>query len=603
MKRIHSILEGFLSIDLRTLAFVRVMTGMVIIIDLLSRSADLSAHYSDAGVIPRSFLLNASNEWTFSVFALGGSYIFVSAMFIFTGIVALLLALGWRTRLMTLVAWIMVMSLQNRNPLICYGGDSILRMMLFWGMFVPWGAKYSVDSLRYGFNRLSDHLPNKVFTVGTAGLALQVLYIYIFTALFKNGPEWHSEGTAVYYALTIDELSSRFNHIGRMIPLDVLKGLTWSVLAWEWVGPLVLAWPNWRVRLFGIFGFIFLQMGFNVFLVLGLFPVFATLAILVFIPSEVWDRLGARFITDRQRNLRIYYDPECGFCQHMVIALNRFLLFDSAKLLPASDDQQASDNVRIENSWTVQDAQGRSFVKGAALVQVIAHSPLFWPLAKLLRVLTPALNTAYRLVATDRPTWPSFRPFPNGIISTYSVTMSIPSIILATWCLMYVTLFNMHRYDVEKLPIPKSLYWVSGLFKVDQNWAMFAPAPYRADGWYVIPAVLANGDTVDIFRNGAPVNWERPERAAADFRNTRWSKYLRTIRKGKYAGARKHYINWLRKEWDDNHPPEQHLKRFTMYFMLENNLYDWQTEPPKKVHLWTKECANSSGSESQKEKQ
>lgn len=590
MKRIHNLLEGFFAIDLRTLAFVRVMTGLVIIIDLISRSADLSAHYSDAGVIPRAFLLGASDEWTFSVFALGGSYMFVTAMFILTGVIALLLALGWKTRVMTLLAWLMVMSLQNRNPLVCYGGDSILRMMLFWGMFVPWGAKYSIDSLRYGFNRLSDHLPQKVFTVGTASLALQVLYIYIFTALFKNGVEWHSEGTAVYYALTIDELSSRFNYLGRMLPLDVLKGLTWSVLAWEWIGPLFLIWPNWRVRLFGIFGFIVLQVGFNVFLVLGLFPVFATLAILVFIPSEVWDRLRARFINDRQRNLHIFYDPNCGFCQHVVIGLNRFLLFDAAQLLPATDNQQAQEANLNENSWMVIDSQGNSYVRGKALVQVLAHSPLFWPKAKLLAPFSSLLDRAYAAMARNRPEWPSFHPFPQGIISRYSVSMSVPAVILAMWCILYVTLFNLHRYDVEKLPIPKSLYWVSGLFKVDQNWAMFAPAPYRADGWYVIPAELVNGDTVDIFRNGAPVSWERPERAAADFPNTRWSKYLRTIRKGKYAGARKHYINWLRKDWDAKNPPERQLRRFSMFFMLENNLYDWETEAPKKIHLWTKDC-------------
>jgi predicted DCC family thiol-disulfide oxidoreductase YuxK len=593
MKRLYKLLEGLFSIDLRTLAFVRVMTGVVIIIDLISRSVDLSAHYTDAGVIPRSFLLNASNEWTFSVFALGGSHLFISALFIFTGLVAVLLALGWKTRLMTIVAWVMVMSLQNRNPLVCYGGDSILRMLLFWGMFVPWGAKYSIDSLRYGFNRLSDHLPSKIFTIGTTGLVIQVLYVYIFTALFKNGPEWHSEGTAVYYALTIDELSSRFNYLGRMLPLDVLKGLTWSVLAWEWIGPLFLVWPNWRARLFGIFGFIVLQAGFNVFLVLGLFPVFATLAIMVFIPSEVWDKLGARLLTDRQRNLRLFYDPSCGFCQHMVIALNRFLLFDAAKLIPASDDSEAADSVREKNSWFVRTPDGRSFQKGAALIQVIAHSPVFWPLAKLLGPMTSLINAIYDRAASNRPEWPSFAPFPKGIISRYSVTMTIPSIILATWCLLYVTLFNVHRYDTDKIPLPPSLNWVSGLFKVDQNWAMFAPAPYRADGWYVIPAELANGEKVDIFRNGAPVNWERPERAAADFPNTRWSKYLRTIRKGKYAGARRHYINWLRRDWDSKNSEERQLVRFSMYFMLENNLYDWKTEPPKKIHLWTKECVNS----------
>jgi len=589
MQRISSILSGFFALDLRTLAFVRILTGLVIVMDLLSRSQDLTAHYTDLGVVPRSLMLT-SGQWLLSVYAIGGSPGFVGFMFLLAAVFALLMSLGYRTRLMTVLSWVMLMSIQNRNPLVGYGGDSVIRMLLFWGMFVPWGAKYSMDSLRYGFNRLSDHLPQKVFTIGTTAMALQVLYIYLFTALFKNGPEWHSEGTAVYYALAIDELASPFNYLGRMLPMGVLKGLTWSVLAFEWVGPLLVIWPNWRVRVAGLIGFILLQAGFNIFMVLGLFPVFSTVAILVFIPSEVWDRLRNRFITDRQRNLRIYYDPHCGFCQHVVIALNRFLLFDAAQLIPASDDPSAAATLRQEYSWMVQDASGRSFVKGRALVQVVAHSPLFRPLAWLLSPLAPALDRIYALMASNRPEWPTFQPFPNGIISKYSVTMSIPSVILAVWCILYVTLHNIHRYDEDRIPVANSLKWVSDIFKVDQNWAMFAPAPYKGDGWYVMPAVLRNGEKVDLFKDGGPVSYERPERVATTYPNTRWSKYLRTVRKPKYRNALKHYVRWKWREWDRDQPQERKLREFKVIFMLEANLPDWQTAPVKPLTLWTQDC-------------
>lgn len=590
MNRIRKVLEGFLAIDLRTLAFVRVLTGVVIIIDLISRARDLTVFYTDEGVVPRSLLYSGSAKWLFTVFGIGGSWEFVSFLFILTGIFALLLAYGYKTRLMTILTWVMIMSLQNRNPLVCYGGDSVLRMLLFWGMFVPWGAKYSIDSLRYGFNRLSDHLPQKVFTVGTAGMALQVLYIYLFTALFKNGPEWHSEGTAVYYALAIDELASRFNYLGRMLPMEVLKALNWSVLAWEWIGPFLVAWPNWRVRVFGIIGFIALQAGFNFFMVLGLFPVFSTVAILVFVPSEVWDRLRDRLVGERTRGMRIFYDPDCGFCQHVVIALNRFVLFDGAQLIPANEDPQALSTLREQNSWTVRDVEGRSFSKGKALVEVFLNSPVFRFKGWLLKPFAGILDAIYGYVATNRLEMPVFRYFPNGIISRYSVKMSIPAIVMAVWCLLYVTLFNIHRYDEDRIPVPESLHWVSGIFKVDQNWAMFAPAPYRADGWYVMPAVLNNGDTVDLFTDGGPVDWDRPERVAATYRNTRWSKYLRTIRKGKYKKPLRYYVKWLRKDWNRRQPRDRKLREFTVYFVMETNMADWETEPPRRIPLWHQDC-------------
>ncbi len=594
MKKLHSIFEGFFSIDTRTLAFVRVLTGLVIIMDLISRSMDLTSMYTDQGVLPRTMLLSAANNWTFSVHAIGGSYMFVTFMFLLAGVFALMVSLGYRTRLMTILSWLMVMSIQNRNPLVCYGGDSVLRMLLFWGMFVPWGAKYSIDSLRYGFNRLSDHLPKKIFTMGTIGMTLQVLYIYLFTALFKNGPEWHADGTAVYFAIAIDELASRFNFILREIPVDFLKGMTWTVLAWEWIGPFVVAWPHWKVRVVGLIGFFLLQLGFFTFMVLGLFPVFSTLAILIFVPSEVWDKLEGYFIKSRQRNLKIYYDPSCGFCQHVVIALNRFLLFDSAQLIPANMDSSIHDQLRKNNSWVVKDEIGHTYLKGQALIAVFNHSPLFWPIGKLLGLLKNVLDKIYIAIANNRPEWPAFQHFPNGLISRYSTTQSMAVMVLALWCLLYITLFNFHKYDETALPVPKSLIWVSGIFKVDQNWAMFAPAPYRADGWFVIPAELANGDTVDIFKNGAPVNWERPERVAATYRNTRWSKYLRTIRQPKYKTALKHYVRWLWRDWDKNHPSDQRLQKFQMFFVMETNLANWETAPPNKIALWSQDCRKNS---------
>jgi predicted DCC family thiol-disulfide oxidoreductase YuxK len=590
MKRIYSVLEGFLSIDLRTLAFVRFLTGIVIIIDLISRSQDLVAHYTDLGVIPRSMLLSGTNQWTFSAHVMGGSVEFMAFMFVLAGLFAFLLSMGYRTRLMTVLSWVMVMSIQNRNPLICYGGDSVLRMLLFWGMFVPWGAKYSIDSIRYGFNRLTDHLPTKVFTIGTVGMTLQVLYIYLFTALFKNGPEWHSEGTAVYFAIAIDELASRFNYLLRALPMDVLKGMTWSVLAWEWIGPLIVAWPHWKVRIIGLMGFFMLQLGFYTFMELGLFPVFSTLAILIFIPSEVWDRLEQRLVTARMRSLRIYYDPECGFCQRMVIAINRFLLFDAAQLIAASEQPELYAQLREHNSWVIQDGQGKLYFKGWAMATVLAHSPLLWPLAFVFRWAAPITDRLYGLIAARRPEMASFSYFPQGITSRYSITPGIPAIVLATWCLLYITLYNFHKYDETALPVPKSLHWVSGLFKVDQNWAMFAPAPYKGDGWYVIPAQLMNGDTVDLFKDGQPVSYDKPERVAATYSNTRWSKYLRTVRKTQYKNALRHYVRWVWRDWDKRHPQDQQLKRFEVIFMLETNKENWETAPVRKVVLWTQDC-------------
>ncbi len=58
--------------------------------------------------------------------------------------------------------WLLFTSLCVRNPFIVHGGDDLLKMMLFWGIFVPWGARYSVDS---SLNPTPGALPQSVFSI------------------------------------------------------------------------------------------------------------------------------------------------------------------------------------------------------------------------------------------------------------------------------------------------------------------------------------------------------------------------------------------------------------------------------------------------------
>src|SRR5215210_4692651 len=112
---------------------------------------------------------------------------------------------GYRTRPMTILVWVLVLSIQNRNPLVLSGGDSLLRLLLFWAMFLPLGAYWSVDrALKDATTRLS----TRFLSLATVGLFMQIAFVYWFTAALKSGPEWRVDGTALYYALSLDQLST-----------------------------------------------------------------------------------------------------------------------------------------------------------------------------------------------------------------------------------------------------------------------------------------------------------------------------------------------------------------------------------------------------------
>lgn len=46
------------------------------------------------------------------------------------------------------LVWFMTTSLQSRNYFVGHSGDTYLRMMLFWSIFMPMGEHFSLDRLR-----------------------------------------------------------------------------------------------------------------------------------------------------------------------------------------------------------------------------------------------------------------------------------------------------------------------------------------------------------------------------------------------------------------------------------------------------------------------
>ena len=205
--RVASKLEELFGADLRSLAIFRISLGLLLLTDLIQRAADLTAHYTDAGVLPRAALFGspASNPWHLSLHVISGTWPVQAVLFLLAGLFAGLLLVGYRTRRTTFVSWVFLISLHSRNPLLLYGGDALLRLLLFWSLFVPLGARYSLDSL---LNTSSDRLPKRVVSMGTVALLAQVVVLYEFTAVLKSGVEWHQESSAVYYALNLDQFAT-----------------------------------------------------------------------------------------------------------------------------------------------------------------------------------------------------------------------------------------------------------------------------------------------------------------------------------------------------------------------------------------------------------
>ncbi len=284
-------LRELFGIDLRSLAAVRIASGVIVLSDLINRLPDLAHHYSDQGVLPRWALLEKfSDANVISLHLISGLTWVQGVLFLLAGVFALAILVGYRSRLATGLTWFMLVSLQGRNPMILDCGDVLLRMILFWSMFLPTGARWSIDSAAGRYPQGS-HL---FLSPATLAMLLQLALMYVMSALYKSDPIWH-DGSAIWYALQINAFVTPMGRWMMDFPqiLHVLSHFVWWI---ELLGPIIIFLPffNLRIRIAGVFAFWMLHAGMGMGLELGHFPYICAAAWLAFLPGRFWDLAIAR---------------------------------------------------------------------------------------------------------------------------------------------------------------------------------------------------------------------------------------------------------------------------------------------------------------------
>lgn len=282
-ERVRAIGKELFSIDTRSLACARFGLGTYIVVDLVLRVPHIAAFYTTGGVYPRlGFLSDFAPSWAWSLHTFVDNVWWIAALFIIHGICGLFVALGYRTRIATIGALVLSISLGNANPLVNYGIDIMARILLFLGVFLDWGQAYSVDARGRGS-------PRVVCSPWSAVALLQVTGIYFFASLHKSGVEW-MDGTAVGYVVAYSRFSTVFGEWLGSFPLITMV-LTYGVKVFQRVVPFLLFFPRYTaaVRVGTIVMLVLMHLGFALSLKLGLFPFVSILNIILFIPEKVWD--------------------------------------------------------------------------------------------------------------------------------------------------------------------------------------------------------------------------------------------------------------------------------------------------------------------------
>jgi hypothetical protein len=201
-------------------------------------------------------------------------------------VAAVLLLIGWWTRVSAGVAWASSLVFYHFNPYIHNAGDTIRTIILFYLMISPCNAVWSLDSWRRPRGR--KERPVFVYPWAARLLFVQMVLVYFFNGVFKLlGPEWRA-GNSLHYVLA-DLSLARWSYAQLPLPFVVTKLLTWVVLAWELAFPLLIM--DRRIRGIALMLGVLFHLGIGLSLELG---AFAPYMLCLYLPLIPWEKLGAR---------------------------------------------------------------------------------------------------------------------------------------------------------------------------------------------------------------------------------------------------------------------------------------------------------------------
>lgn len=452
-----TVMTRVFGIDTRGLSAFRIALGSLLLIDLGLRSRDLKAHYTDQGILPLDVYHELlGNSWRWSIHSLHGSVAFQVFLFVIAGVFAACYLTGYRSRWAAIASWLLLTSLQTRNPFVVNGGDVLIRMLLFWSIFLPLDRHWALTR-----KRATEASASIVTSLATAAILLQVGVLYLMAGYFKYRGMWdqpdilerilQSDAYAKPLAYQLSGHSELLHWAGS------------AALISELILPFLIFSPIWtrQIRLFAIAWFLLFHVGIELTLTVGLFSYASCSAWILFIPTSLWNRLTK---------------------------------------IPFRETRPS-----------FVDRRSRRWHYATSGIVALALAFTLW------------IN-----FTTIREPW--IKPLRNQWVNKVS--------------------------DVTTLR---------------QRWNLFAK-PLPKDGWYVGVARLKDGETVDLFRDGAPADWEsytKPKYVSEQFANHRWRKYYRRILTPTRVNLRDPLSWYLIREWNAEHGPDEQIESFELHFMQE----------------------------------
>jgi hypothetical protein len=597
------------SADPRSLGLFRIALGTLLFVDVALKLPEVSTHLSNSGWLSNHFaLFRPMSDHLFSVYLAFGSPLEVKVLMLGHLLVCALLVVGYRTKLMQILALVLTTSLNSRNILIENGGSVVLNILVVWSVFLPLERRFSVDALRASLRRrretsaeaLNDRAdPPRdvapVVSLAVTALLLQWAVIYLFNTIHKHGPPWR-DGTAVYYFLQQDRLVTWLGAWLRgVLPLGAIKALTYGTLVIEGsvAALLLIPWRTHVTRLVAFALVLVLHVSIDAVLQLGSFSWAMVVPFFAFLPAQAWTWSAER-VRVRRTPCVLHFNPDCGAMLAVCRLVKRL---DALGLVTFRALDEASPK-KAQKTLTVS-VQGAKTVAGYAAVLAVGDA-LWCRRVPLWLLGAPGIRKRLERRLVQMATDPKTLDEDFGTLALPAeadARAPEPSRAALLWrrvrgsfreaAVALLLLVSATQVLIENEAVPRSLkpngrpavcQAIVEYPRMFQGWSMFAPVPPQSDGRLVIDGRTKNGQKLDPLTGEAPVFEVHP--AGAPRMNLIWGYFHIRIAEDRFRS----YWGGVRDLVMNHHKltgrPQDELASFEAYYVTQTFVPPGVKPPP-----------------------
>lgn len=594
------LLRHYGAADLRTLGLFRIVFGSLLAADCVRRWREASWAYSNEGVLSNHFHLflgyRPSGAYSFSLFHAFSSLPEVHVAFALSFVCYLCYAIGYRTRLFAILSFVFVTSMDSRLPLVENGGYVVVNLLALWSMFMPTGARFSVDALIRSYRgraeRSAEELnarvepppePSVFVSWAAVLVTLNLATIYYFNVVNKSGHIWR-RGDTVHYVLHLDRMVTGLAvFLRELLPLWFTRPLSWFVLVVEAMLVALILSPAGRriTRPLAVLLMWGLHGTFGVMMRLGPFSWFMMSWGLLLLTPAQWEGLE-RWYRRRAAPRVVVYDG----ASPLAFAIARLLArLDHLSLLRFEAEEGGARGALI----AARDPASGEVSAGAAALREIAQAlpggRFAWPVLSAVTLGLPARALAaaerrraalarfFGLTLPPRPRPPIPAPTPLGERLGRARRGLRELVVIYLGICALSQAINENKSVPPQLKHDEHLPWFMRATisypRILQGWGMFSANPIVEDGVLAVDAITVGGRHVD------PFTGEEPDLDLTDARGAGLGQliqdYFNRIRMDRHKGFRKPQglQEFLLRYHERTGRPEDELVAFDVFWVRD----------------------------------